>query len=298
MTPTLEQTLHHAPVAVITGAVSGIGAALAHRLAADGYRLVLLNRSEARTRPLLEELAQRFPELEPRVVEVDLARHESIGAAANVVLREFRRVDALFNNAGVLRSDLVQSPHGNDLHFEVNTIAPYLLTTRLLPALKSAAESSGRAVVVTPATSALKPIRRLSIDQLKHGLKGGVFGAYAASKLAWAVVNADLAVQWKKFGVELYAIDPGATRTQMTGPGSNAPLPVRMLWRFLPPPSKGAARLAAPLGRAWSGKSGALLVRNKPYVVPDAVVDVSVRSELLETVRAEAATRGTADEDR
>ncbi|MEM8885263.1 MAG: SDR family NAD(P)-dependent oxidoreductase, partial [Planctomycetota bacterium] len=240
-----DESADSAPVAVITGAVDGIGGALAKRLAAKGWRLVLLNRSEERTQPLLDELRAERPDVECVVFETDLALHASIESSARRVRERHDAVDALFHNAGVLRNDLAHSTHGNELHFEINTVAPYLLTNELLPTLKQAANRRGRAVVVTPSTAALKSVRRFDVAALRTGTRAGLLGAYAESKFAWSVLNAHLADVHALDGVEFFAIDPGATRTRMTGRGSSAPWPVRLLWRWLGSPSDAAARLVA-----------------------------------------------------
>ncbi|MDH6115527.1 meso-butanediol dehydrogenase/(S,S)-butanediol dehydrogenase/diacetyl reductase [Kitasatospora sp. MAP12-15] len=87
-----------APVAVITGAGTGIGAATAHRFAADGYTVVLVGRTGA----TLQHTAEQGPtgaELHPWVVDVsDLA---AVTAAMDGVAERFGRLDVLVNNAGV-----------------------------------------------------------------------------------------------------------------------------------------------------------------------------------------------------
>lgn len=276
-------------LAVITGAVSGIGACLAEMLASNGWRLVLLNRSALKTRPLLAKLDAMAPNVQCEVIETDLSDHAGVHASATQVANKYGSVDALFNNAGVLRADLVQSAHGNEMHFEVNTIAPFLLTRLLSPALKRAADSRGRAVVVTPSTSAINMTKAFDVSSLKYGVQGGLAGAYAQTKLAWAVLNGHLADEYREDGIELFAVDPGINRTGMTISGG-APLPVRLLWRLLPRPSKGAARLSAVLDDKWQGRSGTLLIGGRPRLLPSHANDQSTIKELLRLVEAAASS--------
>ena len=87
-----------APVAVITGAGTGIGAATAHRFAADGYTVVLVGRTEE----TLRRTAQQGPpgaDLHPRVA--DVADPAAVTAAMDGVAERFGRLDVLVNNAGV-----------------------------------------------------------------------------------------------------------------------------------------------------------------------------------------------------
>ncbi|MEM6332647.1 MAG: SDR family NAD(P)-dependent oxidoreductase [Planctomycetota bacterium] len=274
-----------APLAVITGAVDGIGAALAELLAQRGWRLVLLNRSVDRTRPLRERMLALTPGLHCEVIETDLSDHTSIASSASMVKTQYRRVDALFNNAGVLHKDLVQSRHGNEMHFEVNTVAPYLLTIALMPVLSAAAEQRGRSVVVTASSAVVKSAKRFLPDKLRTGVRGGVFGAYAQSKLAWAVLNTHLARQSETGNIEFYAIDPGTTRSRMTKAGGGAPLPVRLMSRWLPAPSRGAERLAAVLESDWSQPSGSMLVNGKRIDIPAGAADGESMSRLISILK-------------
>lgn len=271
------------PLAIITGAVSGIGAALAELLAGRGWRLVLLNRSAERTQPLLARLRDIDPDGSFDIVEVDLTDHARLHAVAEQVIEQFGAIDALFNNAGVLSDNLARSQNGNELQFEVNTVAPYLLTRALVPALKQAAEASGRAVVVTPATSVLKSQKALDVENLRRGVKGGLTGAYAQSKLAFAVLNVHLAAEFGNDGIDCFAVDPGINRTGMTT-GSGAPLPVRLLWRLLPKPSAGAARLAAVLDDEWRGRSGSLVMGGKARPIPGDAASPQLISALLRII--------------
>ena len=274
-------------LAVITGAVSGIGASLAELLVSQGWRLVLLNRSAKRTQPLVSKLLTIDADIQCDVIETDLSDHASLQAAATQVTEHYGAVDALFNNAGVLRGDMVLSANENELHFEVNTLAPYLLTRALSTALRNAAEVRGRAVVVTPSTSAIKMVKALDIATLRRGSKGGLTGAYAQTKLAWAVLNEYLAEEYREEGIELFAVDPGINRTGMTT-SSGAPLPVRLIWRLLPKPSAGAARLAAVLDEKWRGRSGTLLLGGKPKPIPSHAATPQTAMELLSIIEEAA----------
>jgi NADP-dependent 3-hydroxy acid dehydrogenase YdfG len=84
-------------VAVITGASSGIGAAAARALVADGYRVALLARRTDRIHALAEEIGHGAI-----AIEADVTDRGSLVAAAQRVQQELGRVDVLINNAGVM----------------------------------------------------------------------------------------------------------------------------------------------------------------------------------------------------
>src|SRR5580658_11149896 len=84
-------------VAVVTGASSGIGAATARVLAADGYRVALLARRLDRITTVADELGNGSI-----AIEADVTDRDSIVAAADRVRQELGTADALINNAGVM----------------------------------------------------------------------------------------------------------------------------------------------------------------------------------------------------
>jgi NADP-dependent 3-hydroxy acid dehydrogenase YdfG len=86
-----------AKVAVVTGASSGIGAATARALAAEGYRVALLARRLDRITTLADELGNGSI-----AIEADVTDRDSIVAAADRVRQELGTADALINNAGVM----------------------------------------------------------------------------------------------------------------------------------------------------------------------------------------------------
>jgi len=86
-----------APVAVVTGAGSGIGRAAAIALAASGHRLVLAGRREAP----LHETARLLGGAEALVLPTDVADAQSVDVLFSTVQARFSRVDVLFNNAGL-----------------------------------------------------------------------------------------------------------------------------------------------------------------------------------------------------
>src|SRR3954447_26719334 len=84
-------------VAVITGASSGVGAATARALSADGYRVALLARRADRIHALADELGDGAI-----AIEADVTDRDSLVAAAQRVKDELAGADVLVNNAGVM----------------------------------------------------------------------------------------------------------------------------------------------------------------------------------------------------
>ncbi|HEV8724156.1 MAG TPA: SDR family oxidoreductase [Candidatus Binatia bacterium] len=124
-------------VAVVTGASSGVGRAIALELARQGAMLLLLGRKRVALETVAGEVRHKA-----RVVEIhnfDLTVREDIQKFVGAVTKTQGRVDALIHSAGVIALGTLESSPVEDLEWQLNTnvIAPYALTRALLPLLKS-----------------------------------------------------------------------------------------------------------------------------------------------------------------
>ncbi len=184
-------------VAVVAGATGAIGGAVARSLAGEGASLLLLGRDEARLREIGVELDEGAAAV--RTVAGDLTGQRAVEAAGAAVESLGDGVDLLIHAAGAFRAGSVESaPAGDlDLQFAVNVRAPYLLTRRLLPALRAR-----RGLVVFVNSTA--------------GLgAGGGSAAYAASKHALRAVADGLRAEVNADGVRVLSVYPGRTRGRM-----------------------------------------------------------------------------------
>ncbi|MEZ4401928.1 MAG: SDR family oxidoreductase [Kofleriaceae bacterium] len=179
-------------LAVVTGGGRGIGAAIAHRLAADGARVVVTGRTQAD----LDAIAAATGGL---AVACDLADRGSTDRLV-ATLAGLGRVDILVNNAGIAESAPLADTDDAmwDRIVEVNATAPFRLTRALVPAMVAA----GWGRVVTIASNA--------------GLTGyGYTAAYCAAKHAVVGMTRALAVDLGKTGVTINAVCPGWVATRM-----------------------------------------------------------------------------------
>ena len=141
-------------VALVTGSTSGIGAAIARRLASDGYKVALHSRSSGDVgRRMADELSGASYH------QADLADEQATGGLVAAVLRRHGRLDVLINNAG----EAARIPHA-DLKaatpavwrrmLDVNLIAPFVLVAEAETALRKAAEEGRPSCVVNIGTHA------------------------------------------------------------------------------------------------------------------------------------------------
>ena len=178
--------------ALITGASGGIGAAIAERLAADGYTCVLHYGTHCP-----DALGERIGGIP---VQADLADPAQVERLAQEVLGRLGRVDVLVNNAGISVTGLVTdvSPETRRRLFAVNVLAPLDLTRLLLPQM----------------------IARKSGCILNISSMWGQTGAscevdYSASKAALIGFTKALAQEVGPSGIRVNCLAPGVIRTPM-----------------------------------------------------------------------------------
>ncbi len=191
MTPFLDQ------VAVITGASSGVGRAIALGLAAEGATLCLVGRSMER----LEHVAELARKGRGKVhcYPADLSQDEHIDELCGSLQRDFRHIDVLVHSAGMISLGHVQRAPVEefDRHYRVNVRAPYTLTQQLLPLLMS---RRGQIVFINSTAG---------IDA-----KGGV-GQYSATKHALKAIADSLREEINPDGLRVLSVFLGRTATPM-----------------------------------------------------------------------------------
>jgi NAD(P)-dependent dehydrogenase (short-subunit alcohol dehydrogenase family) len=198
-------------VALVTGSTSGIGEATVRRFAADGMTVVVHSRSSRDAGLALAE------ELGGTYLQADLEQEDQAAGLVPQVLATHGRLDVLVNNAGIswpvphAELDGLSAADWRRL-LEVNLIAPWLLCTAALPALR---ESRGAIVNVT-SHAGVRP-------------KGSSI-AYAATKAALNHVTKLLAAALGP-EIRVNAVAPGLVDTPMTADWTEA----QTLWKTLSP---------------------------------------------------------------
>jgi len=207
------------PVALITGATSGIGAAIVRRLCADGFALVLHSRSSAETgRAMAAGMDNAI------YVQADLAYEAVRVRLIDQAVAQWGRLDVLVNNAGISRViphvDLAGATAAiwRELH-EVNVIAPWHLITLAEPHLRRGDASP---IVVNIASHAGVRPKRASIP-------------YAVSKAGLIHMTKLLAISLAP-AIRVNAIAPGLVDTPMTANWTAA----QTLWRDRAPMRRAA----------------------------------------------------------
>lgn len=184
---------------LLTGATDGIGLETAKTLVSSGHYVLVHGRNPKKLREVANILAELPGGVDAYVA--DLSHMADVEAMAEAVSQKHAELDVLINNAGVFRASDTITPDGLDVRFAVNTIAPYLLTKRLLPLL----QRSGRIVNLSSAAQA--PV---DLEALAGGIELSDAAAYAQSKLAITMWSRHMALQHGEDGPVVVAVNPGS----------------------------------------------------------------------------------------
>ena len=204
-------------VAAVTGGASGIGAAIARRLAADGARVAVLDRDVSN------------PPDCALAVQADVTDDASVRAAIDRVLQEWGRLDVLVNNAGIGAQGTVADNPDEEWHrvLDVNLLGIVRATRAALPALR---RSPSAAIVNTGSIAATAGLPQRA--------------AYSASKGAVHALTRAMAADHLAEGIRVCAVAPGTADTPWIG---------RLLERAADPAAERAALEARqPHGRLVS----------------------------------------------
>lgn len=233
-------------VVVITGASDGIGAAAARALSRNGDRVVIVGRSREKTAAIAAEVgADHFV--------ADFARLDEVHALAAGLLDRYQRIDVLANNAGGIMGRRAETVDGHEMTFQVNHLAPFLLTNLLLERLVA----SG-ATVINTSSAANRLFGKLDLDDLQATRKYSPNKAYGDAKLANILFTSELARRYGERGINTAAFHPGGVATNFSA-GSTSPMRIiyqTVLRRALLTPEQGADTLVwlatTEPGAAWT----------------------------------------------
>lgn len=198
-------------VAVVTGASSGIGLAASKALALKGYRIIAIGRNPERTKAAGEIIRAVSSGGQVDMIRADLALMAEAARVADDIAQLTDRVDLLINNAGGMAGKKVMTPEGFEESFASNHFGPFVLTTRLLPLLRRAAEDApqGSVRIINTSSDGSEMIPGINLDDVKtfENYTNGL--AYCSGKLANVMFARALAKRLKSDGVVAHSFHPG-----------------------------------------------------------------------------------------
>jgi short-subunit dehydrogenase len=183
------------PIALITGATVGIGAAFAEKLGGENHDLVIVARDLPRLNERAEEWRKKFG-VEVEVIQADLSRDEDIRRLELRLQNISRPIEVLINNAGFgINKSFMKSDTAEEIALlDVLVTAPMRLMHAVLPSMKD--RNSG--VII-------------NVSSIAGWIAGGT---YSAAKSYLTVLSESLHTELTGTNVRVHALCPGFTRTE------------------------------------------------------------------------------------
>src|SRR5437588_2376457 len=219
---------------LVTGANTGIGKATAQELARMGARVHLACRSEAKTRPVVEEIVSTTGNPAVTFLPLDLADLSSVRAAAQTFLDGDEALHILVNNAGVAGQRGVTAD-GFELAFGVNHLGHFLLAQLLLDRIVASAPAR----IVNVSSEGHYQAKVIDFDALRQPTRSFTgLPEYAVSKLCNVLFTQELARRLDPSAVSASSLHPGAIGSDIW---RRVPWPIRPLMTlFMKSPEEGA----------------------------------------------------------
>ncbi|PYI69095.1 short-chain dehydrogenase [Arthrobacter livingstonensis] len=257
---------------IITGASSGIGEAAARTLAQTGDRIIVVGRSAKRTQAVAEDIGAD-------IFTADFARLDQVQELAAALRAFYPRIDVLANNAGGIMGRRELTADGNEKTFQVNHLAPFLLTRLLQDVLVAS-----QARVINTSSVAHKLFGRLDIKDLDAAKRYSANRAYGNAKLANILFTRELHHRLNGQGLTTAAFHPGGVATNFSAGSSSY---MRFLYgsgmrSYMLTPAQGAQTLVwlaiGQPGLDW--ESGGYYAKRKPARVSGQGRDAALATQL------------------
>ncbi|MFC5750838.1 SDR family NAD(P)-dependent oxidoreductase [Actinomadura rugatobispora] len=209
------------PVAVVTGASSGIGRSTARKLVEHGWQVIGVGRDPRRCAEAEAEISASPGGGAFRVLRGDFTLMAEVKRVADAIGGWTPRLDVLVNNAGGVRDRQIVTAEGTEATFAANHLAPFLLTRELLPLLRTGAASPppGPARVIAVSSSAHRISKGLRWDDLQSLGRFQTAAAYGQAKLANILFTRELARRAAPDGIVAQAMHPGVVATNFASHG-------------------------------------------------------------------------------
>jgi len=202
-------------IAVVTGATAGIGLVTARDLVCAGMRVVALGRNRAKIEAADASIRRAVMNPDLDWICADFASLAQVRRACDEIAERCDRIDVLINNAGNQLVDREITEEGYEMTYQVNHLAPFLMTARLLPDLLRAE----RPQVITLSSVGHSMIDDMAWDDLQMEHDFSAFKAYAQSKLANVLFTRELARRTAASGMIASAVHPGLVASDFPNKG-------------------------------------------------------------------------------
>jgi len=122
---------------LITGASSGLGLEVTKLLLVNEAEVIMLCRDKKKSNKIIDELRQDYPDASIQLELADFSSLDSLNTFLNNFKKKHSSLDILINNAAVMKAGITRTEDGYESMFQVNYLAPFILTRSLIDLLKS-----------------------------------------------------------------------------------------------------------------------------------------------------------------
>jgi short-subunit dehydrogenase len=202
--------------AIITGASSGIGAALTRELAKEGTNMIITARRKNRLDELASQIQNEFSDYSTsnqtrKIITIagDITNPDIREQIINTAKNELGGLDILINNAGVGATSLIETTTNDTLRriFEVNLFSLFETTQLAIPLLKESATSElNKKLKINPIVVNLSSI--VGLRGVPH------YGVYGAAKFAVNGLSETMRAEFKQHGIDVLVVCPGTTSSE------------------------------------------------------------------------------------
>jgi NAD(P)-dependent dehydrogenase (short-subunit alcohol dehydrogenase family) len=258
------------PVAVVTGASSGIGRSAAGTLAALGWQVIGVGRDPRRCAAAEAEIAAAARDGGGfTLVRGDFTVMTEVKRVAGEVVARTSRLDVLINNAGGVRDRQIITAEGTEATFAANHLAPFLLTRELMPllTLSAASQPPGTTRVIAVSSSAHRVVDGLAWDDLQSFQQPHPTLAYCRAKLANILFTRELARRAGPDGITAQVMHPGVVASNFASHGDEA-MQAHMAAADTVSPDEAAGTLAWLATEPEGGRAGGRYFYQKAEETP------------------------------
>lgn len=200
-------------VAIVTGANGGIGWDTARALAQKGATVIMACRNIQKANSAADQITKLNPMGKVVVMALDLSDLDSVRAFASAFRTEYKRLDLLINNAGIMFTPYGRTKQGFEQQFGTNHLGHFALTGLLLDRLN---ETPGARIVTVSSNTHRRGL--MNFDDLNSEREYSPVNAYAQSKLANLLFTYELQRHLSAAGQGTLSVaaHPGWTRSNLT----------------------------------------------------------------------------------
>ena len=186
---------------LITGSTDGIGKLAAIKLAKEGHKVYLHGRNAEKLANVIVEVKETSQNEQVKGFVADFSDLNQVKEMGQKVVNELPQLDVLVNNAGVFKSRDIHNKTGLDMRLVINYLAPYVLTTQLLPLL---AKGLNTRIINLSSAAQSKVSHKVLLGKETQSTQE----TYAQSKLALTMWSFHLANTLS--GISVIAVNPGS----------------------------------------------------------------------------------------